>query len=145
MTAKWPGPVAQSPSCVEPPDRSHRKTQDIVAAVAELFRSVGLEATVESLVNNPGDLLGGVAASAASYNTSGAVEGEWSVFIADGSGAVVLHFNPAMIGTQIEDLLGVDTSGIDEDGSWLTSESMRIWAVRVDGWVLGQSAISRPV
>ena len=78
-----------------------------------------------------------MAAFAASYKTPGAVEGEWSVFIAYSGGTVVLHFNLAMIGTQIEDLLGVDTSEIDEDGAWLTSESLPVWAVSFDGWVFG--------
>ena len=112
-------------------------TRDIVAAIVDLFRSVGLEATVEYFTNNPEDVLGGVAASAVSYNTSGAVEGEWSIFIADRTGAVVSHFNPAMIGTRIEDLLGADSLEIDEDGTWLTSETMRIWVVTSDGWLFG--------
>ena len=112
-------------------------TQDIVAAVADLFREVGLEGTVESFANNPGDVLGGVAESAVSYNTSGTVEGEWSIFIADTSGGVVFHFSPAMNGQRLEDLLGADTSDFDEAGAWLTSESMRIWVVNVDGWAFG--------
>ena len=112
-------------------------TVDIVTAVADLFRSVGLEGTIESLSSNPESILGGVAESAVSYNASGAAEGEWSIFIADESGAVMLHFNPSMIGKQIEDLLGEDASAIDEEGVWLTSESMRIWAVKSDGWVFG--------
>ena len=112
-------------------------TKDIVAAVVGQFRSGGLEATAESLSSNPGSILGGVAESAVSYNASGAVEGEWSIFIADSSGTIVAHFNPAMIGTRIEDLLGADTLEIDEDGTWLTSESMRIWVVSFDGWVFG--------
>ena len=112
-------------------------TIDIVADVVDLFRSVGLEATVEYFSDNPDDVLGGVAASAASYNKSGSVEGEWSIFIADASGTVVSHFNPAFIGKRLEDLLGVDTSEIDEDGTWLTSESMRIWVLNLDGWVFG--------
>ena len=112
-------------------------TKDIVAAVVDLFGMVGLEATVESFSNNAGGTLGGVATSAVSYNTSDAVKGEWSVFIADGSGAIVFHFNPAMIGTGLDDLLGADTSAIDEEGTWLTSESMRIWVVKLAGWVFG--------
>ena len=75
--------------------------------------------------------------SAVSYNASGAVEGEWSIFIADTSGGVVFHFNPALIGQRLNDLLGADTSDIDEHGTWLTSESMRVWVVNVDGWVFG--------
>ncbi len=112
-------------------------TMDVVTAVVDLFSSVGLEAITESLSSNPGSVLGGVAESAVSYNASGAVEGEWSIFIADESGAIVLHFNPAMIGKQIEGLLGGDTSEIDEEGTWLTSEYMRIWVVKLDGWVFG--------
>ena len=112
-------------------------TKDIVDNVVDLFSSVGLEAMVETLSSNPGSILGGVAESAMSYTASGAVEGEWSVFIADSSGSVVLHFNPAMIGKRIKDLLGADASAIDEEGVWLTSESMRIWAVKSDGWVFG--------
>ena len=112
-------------------------TQDIVAGVVELFGTVGQEGTVEYFTTNPGDLLGGVAASAVSYNASATVEGEWSIFIADPSGAVVFHFNPAMIGKRLEDLLGAGTTEIDEDGSWLTSESMRIWVVGFNGWVFG--------
>ncbi len=112
-------------------------TVDIVTAVADLFRSVGLEGTIESLSSNPGSILGGVAESAVSYNASGAVEGEWSVFIVDSSGSVVLHFNPTMIGKRIDDLFGVETSAIHEQGAWLTSDSMRIWVVKSDGWVFG--------
>ena len=112
-------------------------TRDVVSAVVDLFSSAGLEAIAESLSSNPGSILGGVAESAVSYNASGAVEGEWSIFIADSSGTIVVHFNPAMIGTRIEDLLGADTLEIDEDGTWLTSESMRIWVVSFDGWVFG--------
>ena len=59
------------------------------------------------------------------------------MFIADRSGTIVLHFNPAVIGRQLEDLLGAGTSEIDEGGVWLTSESMRIWAVEYGGWTFG--------
>ena len=112
-------------------------TQDIVAGVVDLFHSEGLEGLVESLSSDPGSLLGGVAESAVSYNSSATVEGEWSVFIADTTGSIVLHFNPAMIGTQVQDLLGTGASEIDEDGTWLTSEAMRIWAVRSSDWMFG--------
>ena len=112
-------------------------TEDIVAAVVEQFNSVGLEATVDNFANNPGEVLGGVAASAVSFNQSGAASGEWSIFIADESGTIVLHFNPEMIGKQLEDLLGTGMLETGEDGIWLTSESMRIWVVSSGGWVFG--------
>ena len=100
--------------------------KDIVTAVVDLFSSAGLAAMAESLSGNPGSILGGVAESAVSYNSSGGAEAEWSIFIADESGSVMLHFNPAMIGKQIEDLLGEDLSDINEESTWLTSEFMRI-------------------
>ncbi len=112
-----------------------RLTQDTVTTVVDLFRSSGIEGVIDAFTNDPASILGGLAASAASYNTSGLVEGEWSVLIADPSGSIVFHFNPDRIGVRLEDLIGVDPSGIHEDGAWLTSESMRIWAVKFDGWV----------
>ena len=51
-------------------------TQDIVAAVVDLFGSVRLEGIIEVVTNDPASILGGVASSEVSYNTSGAIEGE---------------------------------------------------------------------
>ena len=110
-------------------------TQDTVASVVDLFATAGLQGVIDAFTNDPAGILGGLAASAVSYNTSGAVEGEWSVLIADPSGSIVFHFNPERIGVRLEDLIGVGPSDIHEDGAWLTSESMRIWAVKYDGWV----------
>ena len=112
-------------------------TQDIVAGIADLFNSMGLEDTIQYLLSNPESILGGVAESAVAYNASGAVEGEWSAFIADPNGAVALHFNPSRIGMQIDDLLGLDTQTVPFEGVWLTSETMRIWTVNIDGWLFG--------
>ena len=112
-------------------------TIDIVTAVVDLFHSQGLAGLVETLGSNPGSILGGVAESAVSYNASGTVEGEWSLFIADESGTIVLHFNPAMIGKGLEDLLGPGALDVDENGGWLTSEFMRIWMVKSEGWMFG--------
>ena len=112
-------------------------TKDVVADVTNLFSRVGPEAVTALLASDPSSTLGGVAESAVSYNASGAARGEWSIFMGDESGAVVFHFNPSVVGKRVEDLLGTDASGIDEEGLWLTSETMRIWAVSVDGWVFG--------
>ena len=112
-------------------------TQDIVIGIVDLFNSMGLEDTIQYMASNPESILGGVAESAVAYNASGAVEGEWSAFIADPNGAVALHFNPARVGMQIDDMLGLDTQTVPSEGVWLTSETMRIWAVNVDGWLFG--------
>ena len=112
-------------------------TQDIAAAIMNLFNSAGLEETIQQLANDPTTVLGGIAQSAVAYNVSGAVAGEWSAFIADESGTIQLHFNPARIGTSISDLLGVSTHDISEQGDWLTSDTMRVWTMRSNGWVFG--------
>ena len=112
-------------------------TKDLVADIVDLFSTVGLKGTAEALHSDTASILAGAAESAVAYNASGAVQGEWSLFIVDENGATALHLNPAMIGEQIDDLLGVDTSGIDDEGTWLTSESMRIWVVRHDDWLFG--------
>ena len=112
-------------------------TIEIVTEVVDLFHSQELAALVESLSSNPSSILGGVTESAVSYNASDTVEGEWSLFIADESGTIVLHFNPAMIGKRLEDLAGPEALDIDENGGWLTSKFMRIWMVESEGWMFG--------
>ena len=112
-------------------------TQDITAAITDLFTDLGLEGTIAALVADPRSVLGSVSESAIAYNTSGAVEGEWSAIIADPEGVVQVHFNTDRIGTNLEDLLGPGVSDIHSTGIWLTSEDMRFWAVNVDGWTIG--------
>ncbi len=112
-------------------------TQDVVAAVVDLLWSVGLEGTLEYLQNNPGNVLDGVTASAVTDYASGAAQGEWSIIIADETGAVAHHVNPAVIDTPIRDLLGLGASTVRQEGEWLTSDSMRIWVVTVAGRLIG--------
>ena len=112
-------------------------TVNIVAALVELFRTQGIDGTMETLNSDPASLLGGAAESAAAYNASGAVQGEWSPFIADPEGTIVLHLNPARIGTKLEDALGPEPLAASGAGAWLTSDSMRIWAVEEEGWTFG--------
>ena len=112
-------------------------TKDIVFALVELFQTGGLEGVAKSLRDDPASVLGGVAESAVSYNSSAAVEGEWSMFIVDTTGIVRLHLNPSEIGKPFEGPAGAEFLNIDEEGTWLTSESMRIWAVSLEGWVFG--------
>ena len=114
-----------------------RFTQDIVTEVVDLFRSVGPEGTLESLQGDPGNVLGKVTETAVPYNAFGAADGEWSIVIADETGTVAHHFNPAVIDKSVEDLFGVDASAVRQEGEWLTSESMRIWVVPFDGWMIG--------
>ena len=112
-------------------------TKEIVATLVDTFNTVGLQDTIELLSSDIGSVLGGVTSSAVSYNASAVAPGEWTIFIANADGNIELHFNPEIIGTSLEDLLGPGVSEIDVDGHWLTSETMRVWAVKSGNWVLG--------
>ena len=112
-------------------------TVDFVSAVVDLFRSEGLEGTLQSLADGPESPLGGIADTAVAYNVSATVKGERSIFIADPNGAIVLHFNPSMVGLRLETITGPEALEVGEEGVWLTSESMRIWVVKDNGWVFG--------
>ena len=112
-------------------------TQDVAIAMYELVDELGLQQTIQFLISSPEALLGGVAASAVAYNTSGAVEGEWSAFVADPTGAIQLHFNPTRIGSQVSDYLGAEASAIRPDGIWLSSDNMHVWAFESEGWIFG--------
>ena len=114
-----------------------RFTQDIVSSLAGLFRTAGLEGTAAALAQDPGTLLGGVAESAVSYNASATVQGEWSIFLVDPEGILQLHLNPGLVGQPFEELVGGGPLQVDHRGVWLTSDSMRIWLVNHDGWLIG--------
>ena len=68
-------------------------------------------------------------------------------FIAAPDGEILSHFDPALIGTGIEDLLGPAVRNATPDGAWITAddnnptaggpETMRIWVVDVDGTLIG--------
>ena len=41
------------------------------------------------------------------------------------------------MGTDLKDLLGIDTFEATAEGNWLTMESVRVWLVEHDGLVFG--------
>ena len=125
---------------------SDEHIKSLVTAAVRTFRSVGLEATVEHFASAE-SVSAGLAATIEYYNNVDGVKGEWFAFIADTDGKIVAHYEPEMLGRDLEDLLGDDVSEATEDGSWVTSEnsnpstgqpeSIRVWVVRHEEMTFG--------
>ena len=109
-------------------------TQAMVATAAQVFREVGLEGTIAYFAS-PETNFAGLHETIAYYNSADNVAGEWFAFIADESGTVVDHYDKALVGTDIKDLLGVDTLEATAEGNWVTTEDVRVWVVSQDGMI----------
>ena len=111
-------------------------TKSLVFAAVSKFRSAGLEATV-AYFTGPESVYSGLSATIDYYNSAETVEGEWFAFIADSSGTVIDHYDKALVGTDLKDLLGTDTLEATDEGNWVTTESVRVWVVGHVGMVFG--------
>ena len=87
----------------------------MVATAAHVFREVGLEGTIAYFANPESDFAG-LAATIEYYNNTANVEGEWFAFIADESGTVIDHYDKALVGTDLNDLLGTDAFEATPEG-----------------------------
>ena len=108
----------------------------MVATAAHVFREVGLEGTIAYFANPESDFAG-LAATIEYYNNTANVEGEWFAFIADESGTVIDHYDKALVGTDLNDLLGTDAFEATPEGNWVTAEDVRVWVVGQDGMTFG--------
>ena len=111
-------------------------TKSLVATAARVFREVGLEGTIAYFAS-PEIAFGGLAAVITYYNSAENVEGNWFAFIADESGTIIDHYDKAMVGRDIKDLLGTDTFEATAEGNWVTTESLRVWVLGQDGITFG--------
>ena len=111
-------------------------TKALVATAARVFREVGLEGTIAYFAS-PEIAFGGLAAVIAYYNSAENVEGDWFAFIADESGTIIDHYDKAMVGRDIKDLLGTDAFEATAEGNWVTTEDVRVWVVGQDGMTFG--------
>ena len=111
-------------------------TKALVFAAVNKFRSVGLEATI-AYFTGPESVYSGLAAAIDYYNSAQTVEGEWFAFIADSSGTIVDHYNKALVGTDLKDLLGTDMFEATAEGNWVTTEDVRVWVVSYDWMTFG--------
>lgn len=95
----------------------------------------------------------------AQFSSAESVDGEWYVFVIDGSGRVIAHPDPEIIGQDLKGDLGVDSSGFrygdlvlsaTEAGMWVdylsasnpTKDGLEegvkhTWVVRYDGVIIG--------
>ena len=112
-------------------------TRSLVFAAVAKFRSAGLEATI-AYFTGPESVYSGLAATIDYYNSAETVEGEWFAFIADSSsGTIVDHYDKALVGTDLKDLLGTDVFEATAEGNWVTTEDVRVWVVGYDGMTFG--------
>ncbi len=107
-------------------------TKSLVATAARVFREVGLEGTIAYFAS-PEIAFAGLAAVIAYYNSAENVEGDWFAFIADESGTIIDHYDKAMVGRDIKDLLGTDRFEASAEGNWVTTEDVRVWILGQDG------------
>ena len=111
-------------------------TQAMVATAAGVFRQVGLEGTIAYFASPETDYTG-LQETIAYYNNADTVQGEWFAFIADESGTVIDHYDKANVGKSLEDLLGTDMFEVTAEGSWVTTEDVRVWLLGQDGMIFG--------
>ena len=113
-------------------------TRQLVSVAVDTFNSGGLAATVAYFAS-PGSVLAGLEAAIAYYNTAETVDGKWAAFIADGSGNIVAHSNPDLVGRQMGEILGLGSGDFStsEEGRWVASESLRMWIQESGGYLFG--------
>ena len=111
-------------------------TKALVATAARVFRERGLEGTIAYFAS-PEIAFAGLAAVIAYYNSADNVEGDWFAFIADESGAIIDHYDKAMVGRALSDILGTDAFEATAEGNWVTTEDVRVWVLGQDGMTFG--------
>ena len=84
-------------------------TVHMVERALRLYKAKGREATV------------------AYYNTPESVDGEWYVFIFDESDQLIAHANPDLIGMDLKEDLGLDTTGYRFGDLMLTATEEGLW------------------
>ena len=88
-----------------------RYTQFVVDSAVARYKTEGLDSTV------------------AHYNDFASVDGQWYVFVVGQNGEVVSHFNPEILGENLNGILGTDANGYNfgpemlsatEEGKWVS-------------------------
>ena len=119
---------------------------ELIAEAAEHYRSGGIEGIL-AFYSNPQGISVGLETAVAYYNSTDTVDGYFTGIIAADDGEVLSHIDPAIIGSDIEDLLGPAVGKATPEGAWITEvdndpgaggpETMRVWLVDVDGTLIG--------
>ena len=111
-------------------------TKLLVSTAVEQFHEGGLEGTVAYFAS-PGSELAGLEQAIAYYNQAETVDGLWSAFIAEATGKIVAHSDPALNGQDISEVPGPQILEATEDGNWVSTESMRMWVTGTGGYIFG--------
>ena len=111
-------------------------TRKLVSFAIDKFRAGGLAETVAYFAS-PGSALAGLESAIDYYNSAETVDGKWAAFIADGSGNIVAHSNPALIGRHVGEIIGPRDFSTSEEGRWVASESLRMWIQESGGYLFG--------
>ena len=118
----------------------------LITQAAEHLRAGGLEAAL-AFYNDPQGISRGLIPTVQYYNSTDALDVEFSGFIATPDGELLSHINPTLIGTDVEDLLGPAVRRATPQGAWITQhdndpaqggpQNMRVWVVDVNGTLIG--------
>ncbi|WP_419923437.1 hypothetical protein [Candidatus Poriferisodalis sp.] len=118
----------------------------LIGESADRFRVGGLEGIL-AFYTDPQGISAGLIPTVEYYNSTDALDRYFSGFIAAADGEILVHFDPGLVGTDIEDLLGPAVRNATAQGTWITAddngaeagvpESMRVWVVDVDGTLIG--------
>ena len=118
----------------------------LITESAEHFRNGGLQAILE-FYNDPQGISVGLIPTAEYYNNADIFDGYFTGVIAAPDGEILIHIDPRLIGTDIEDLLGPAVRNATSEGAWITAEdnpagakgpeTMRFWVIEVDGTLIG--------
>ena len=111
-------------------------TRQLVTVAVDTFRAGGLAGTVEYF-SQPDSALAGLEEAIDYYNNTDTVDGKWFAFITDETGTVLTHSDVDMIGKSLDDVLGPVPVETTREGSWLETESLRVWVVGHQGWIFG--------
>ena len=65
------------------------------------------------------------------------MDGKWFAFIGDPNGKIVGHSDTTLTGGDTNDLFGGQTFDATEAGSWVATESLRVYVAGYDGYVFG--------
>ena len=69
------------------------------------------------------------------YNAAETLDGQWFPFIGGPDGKIVGHSDISMIGGDTLALFRSETLHVTEAGSWVESESLRVWVAGYEGYV----------
>ena len=106
-------------------------TEQLVATAVAKYREVGLAGTMAYFAS-PQDTLAGLEAAIDYYNTADTIDGHWFALIANPDGTIAGHSNPTLIGQPTQTILDTTTINPTADGTWVESESLRVFIASYD-------------